>query len=216
MSLQTGTEMVSLALLINKVTGLYGLLTVITGYRPNAVQLSMYIYSVLVLVLTAILLPHIRKQTPFQNLALAWIYIIDTAVNTAYTAAFAASWYVASGGNPAGDAAVQAPDTATSMVLIVALTLLRIYFGLVVMSFARQVLRRYAESGLGFNGAKSEAVSRNPFTVDSPDGEGWKGKVGRAMIHVGQEYWIGGDKEEDSFGGRTPLAAAVAGYDDDE
>ena len=49
MSLQTGTEMISIALLINKVTGVYGLLAILTGYALDGVQLSMYIYSVAVL-----------------------------------------------------------------------------------------------------------------------------------------------------------------------
>lgn len=213
MSLQTGTEMISIALLINKVTGLYGLLAILTGYTLDAVQLSMYIYSVCVLAALAFLLPHVRRQSPFPNLALAWLYIIDTALNAAYTAFFAAEWYLAAGanGNPAGDPAEQATDTAASMVLIAALTLVRVYLMFVVMSFTRQVMRRYVA------GLAGDKMAGRPFAPDSPDGAGWRGKLGRAMVFVGETYWIGGQEDEEAAFGResrVPLAGAVDGNDE--
>lgn len=209
MSLQTGTEMISIALLINKVTGLYGLLAILTGYALNGVQLSMYIYSVAVLITLAILIPHIRKQSPFQNLSLAWLYVFDTAANAAYTAAFAAEWFLKAGGNPDGDSAEQATDTAASIVLIVAFTLVRVYLMFVIMSFTRQVMHQYT---LGLGGQKGEAMP--PFAVDSAEGEGWKGKLGRAMVYVGQEYWIGGKEDEEwATSQRVPLAASRENYE---
>lgn len=206
MSLQTGTEMISIALLINKVTGLYGLLAILTGYSLDAIQLSMYLYSVAVLGTLAFLIPHIRRQSPFQSLSLAWLYIVDTAVNSAYTATFAVQWYLESGGNPEGDAAEQATDTAASMVLIVALSLFRVYLMLVVMSFTRQVLQRHIA---GLSGDKGTVVL--PFTTGSPDSEGWKGKLGRAMLFVGQDYWVGVKEDEElASGQRAPLVADAA------
>ncbi|KAJ0118943.1 ras small monomeric gtpase rab6 [Diaporthe amygdali] len=210
MSLQTGTEMISIALLINKVTGLYGLLAILTGFSLDAVQLSMYIYSVAVLATLAVLIPHIRRQSPFQNLALAWLYIADTAANAAYTATFAVQWYLRSGGNPQGDAAEQTTDTAASMVLIVAFTLIRVYLMFVVMSFTRQALQRYMA---GLAGDKGATVL--PFTPGSPDGEGWKGSLGRLMLFVGRDYWVGAREDEEwASSQRVPLAAGAA--DDDE
>lgn len=209
MSLQTGTEMISIALLINKVTGLYGLLAILTGYSLDAIQLSMYLYSVAVLGTIAFLIPHIRRQSSFQNLALAWLYIVDTAANSAYTTTFAVQWYLTSGGNPEGDAAEQATDTAASMVLIVALSLFRVYLMLVVMSFTRQVLQRHMAS---LSGDKGAVVL--PFTAGTPDSEGWKGKLGRVMLFVGQDYWVGAREDEEwASGQRAPL---VADADDDE
>lgn len=212
MSLQTATEMILLALLINKVTGLYGLLAILTGYALDAIQLSMYIYSVVVLVALAFLLPHIRRQSPFQNLLLAWLYIFDTAANAAYTAFFAVEWYITSEGNPAGDAAEQATDTATSIVLIAAFTLIRVYLMFVVMSFTRQVMKRYV-AGLASNHS-DKATTVQPFARGNHAGEGWKGKLGRAMIFVGQDYWIGVKEDEEWASAdptRVPLAGAVDG-----
>lgn len=192
MSLQTAAEMISLALLINKVTGFYGLLAIGTGYSLSAVQLSMYLYSVVVLGTLAFLIPHIRRQSAFQNLSLAWLYIVDTAVNTAYTATFAVQWYLNSGGNPQGDPAEQATDTAASMVLIVGLSLFRVYLMFVVMSFTRQVLQRHMEE---LSGGKGLVLL--PFTPGSPDSDGWKGKLGRAMLFVGQDYWVGAKDDQE-------------------
>jgi len=95
-SLQTGTELISLALIFNKVTGVYGLLAILTGYQLSLLQLSTYVYSIGVLGLLVYLIPHIRKQSPFECLALAWLYILDTVLNGAYTAAFGLEWYFAS------------------------------------------------------------------------------------------------------------------------
>lgn len=95
-SLQTGTEAITLTLIINKLAGFYGLLAILTGYSLSALQLSMYIYSLIVLVLLIVLFPHIRRQSALECLGIAWLYIIDTVLNAAYTAAFAVEWFAKS------------------------------------------------------------------------------------------------------------------------
>jgi hypothetical protein len=94
MSLQTGASLITLSLLLNKISGLYGLLALLTGYQLSSVQLSMYIYSLLALGLTAFLFPHIRSRSPLQCLALAWIYTIDSIINAIYTVAFGVTWFL--------------------------------------------------------------------------------------------------------------------------
>lgn len=94
MSLQTGASLITLSLLLNKISGLYGLLALLTGYHLSPVQLSMYIYSLAALGLTVLLFPHIRKQTPLHCLGLAWIYFFDSVINAVYTAAFGATWFL--------------------------------------------------------------------------------------------------------------------------
>lgn len=195
--------MIALAMLFNKVTGLYGLLAILTGYTLNGIQLSMYIYSVGTLVLLAILFPHIRKQSPLQCLALAWLYIVDTLVNTVYTSVFASNWYLSAsrGKGPASASATAvaspivsagfgpssttlppestavvdplatpssivaaaattttamasvgvgtAPDGAVSLALVIAFSVIRVYFCLIVASYARAVLTRHMKSKRG-------------------------------------------------------------------
>ncbi|GIC85680.1 inositol phosphorylceramide synthase regulatory subunit KEI1 [Aspergillus udagawae] len=94
MSLETGASLITLSLLLNKISGLYGLLALLTGYHLSPVQLSMYLYSLIALGLTALLFPYIRKQSPLQCLALAWLYLFDTVINAAYTAAFGVTWFL--------------------------------------------------------------------------------------------------------------------------
>ena len=94
MSLKTATEFINFTLMINKVTGFYGILALLTGYHLNPLQLSHYIYSVGVLVLIVWLAPSVgNTQAPLKNLAAAWVYVLDTAINGGYTALFSAGWF---------------------------------------------------------------------------------------------------------------------------
>jgi len=242
MSLRTGTELICLSMLFNKVTGFFGLLAVLTGFRLSAFQFSMYSYSLVALIILTFLMPHIRKQSPFQNLALAWFYLLDTVINTAFTAAFAVTWLLAvsadtnntdipssapgsstivdtSGfantstgavtgtqdqeavSNPTLKHAVGIEETLPSILVVVALTLVRVYFILVVMAYARQVLRNHIYSSsstklhLHTDGAADSPVG-NPFADGTPEGEGWRGKLGRAMVKVGESYWLGGQADD--------------------
>ncbi|KAL1886643.1 hypothetical protein Plec18167_000575 [Paecilomyces lecythidis] len=94
MSLETGASLITLSLLLNKISGLYGLLALLTGYHLSPVQLSMYIYSLMALGVTVFLFPHIRKHSPLQCLSLAWFYLLDSLINAAYTAAFGVTWFL--------------------------------------------------------------------------------------------------------------------------
>lgn len=257
--------MIFLTMIFNKLTGFYGFLAVFAGLQLNPMQLSMYIYSVAALVLLAVLLPHVRKQTPLQCLALAWFYLFDTILNTLYTAAFAVTWFLtissiqpnkggavdnapgsgtindtagftnpeydvsgvevvarpASGlskgqdavalgvaaavnnvtGTPSIAHGVGLSESMPSIIIIALLTLIRIYFVFIVMAYARQALQQQMGSSDSALRSRtddpSEGEAINPFATTSPQGQGWKGKLGRAMTYVGKEYWLGnsGDNE---------------------
>ncbi|KAF4982235.1 hypothetical protein FZEAL_2119 [Fusarium zealandicum] len=226
--LQTGTEVISLALVFNKVTGVYGLLAILTGYQLSLLQLSTYVYSIVVLVLLASLIPHVRRQSPFECLALAWVYILDTVINAAYTAAFGLDWYLSTqltDTTPDADKTdlpnfvaegmqglrketamhgkVVPQETATSMLLIAGSTLIRVYFCFVVMAYAKQVLQKYMQlmilEGPGVDDHEG------PFAEDLPDGEGRKGRIGRLMVSWGREYWID-TRETDDWAPNLNLA----------
>ena len=260
MSLRTGTELIALSMVFNKVTGFFGLLAVLTGLRLSPLQFSMYAYSLAALLLLTFLMPHIRKQSPFECIALAWFYLFDTLINTAFTAAFAVTWllavsadgansdipnsapgsstigdtagftspkfnvskvgvlatpagagqeavaFAAAGGaaatasNPSLGHAVGIEETIPSMLVVVGLTLIRVYFIVIVMAYARQVLRQHLNSTsstklqIHTDGA-NETLSDNPFAADTPGGQGWRGKLGRTMISVGESYWLEGQAD---------------------
>ncbi|KAL9601055.1 MAG: hypothetical protein Q9219_002764 [cf. Caloplaca sp. 3 TL-2023] len=267
MSLRTGTELITLSLILNKVSGFYGLLAPFTGLHLSPLQLSMYIYSIIALVITVLLASHIRSQSPFHCLALACFYILDSVINAAYTAAFAITWFLvisqhhsdASGNkapgfggssidetsgftnpqynvssvdvviapdqgvSPADPAlavdqpglpttapgpslghGVLQPESMSSIVTICALWTVRVYFILVVMSYARNVLRQHVAAISRSNtalhtGSKSATMAENPFEAHLPEGKGWKGKLGRWMVRLGQTYWLGSEAGADEW-----------------
>ncbi|KAI4206728.1 MAG: hypothetical protein LQ346_000917 [Caloplaca aetnensis] len=267
MSLRTGTELITLSLLLNKVSGFYGLLALLTGLHLSPLQLSMYIYSIVALVITILLSSHIRSQSPFHCLALACFYILDSVINAAYTTAFGITWFLVlsqhhsdANGNKApgaggstidetagftspqynvshvdvsvmpGEGALQGeqavtvgqpgssttasgpslghgvlqPESMSSIITICALWAVRVYFVLVVMSYARLVLRQHLAAVSRSNtalhtGSKSSTMAENPFAEHLPEGRGWKGKLGRVMIGLGKNYWLGGADGDDTW-----------------
>ncbi|KAI3114972.1 hypothetical protein CBS147333_1369 [Penicillium roqueforti] len=253
MSLETGASLITLSLLLNKISGLYGLLALLTGYHLSPVQLSMYLWSLIALGLASLLFPHIRKQSPLQCLALTYLYVFDSLINAAYTAAFGVTWFLVvsqhyDSGNAAGpggetiaetagftspkyDAAyveiqntkegnnfiahpprsaedfsnvVLQPESLPSIIFICLLWMIRVYFVLVMLAFARQALRLWVAvprhtqlptHSRNVSVASVADIDREPFSPYSPDGQGWEGKLGRVMISIGHSYWLG--EEED-------------------
>ena len=268
MSLRTGTELITLSLLLNKISGFYGLLALLTGFHLSPFQLSMYIYSLFALCAVAYLAPHIRSQSPFHCLALSFVYTLDSLVNAIYTAAFGVTWFLVvsqhlsdkkgdsplgPGGSTVEDTAgftnptfdnishvdvspqpnndlmgggqeavtmgspgamagqattpslghgVLQPESMSSLVVICALWAVRLYFVLVVLSYAQYVLRQHiaatsrAATAL-HTGSKSSGMAEDPFSPHTAEGKGWKGRLGRVMIRIGKSYWLGEDDSED-------------------
>jgi hypothetical protein len=258
MSLETGASLITLSLLLNKISGLYGLLALLTGYHLSPVQLSMYLYSLIALALAALLFPHIRKQSPLECLALAWLYLLDSLINAAYTAAFGVTWFLvvsqhydsgkvsgpgsetiaqtAGFTSPKYDAAyveiqntkegnnfiahpprsadplsnaVYQPESFQSIVFICLLWVIRVYFVLVMLAFARQTLRLWVviprhtqlpTHSRNVSVASVADIDREPFSGTSPEGQGWKGKLGRVMVGIGRSYWLGEEEEGNWLG----------------
>ncbi|TQS35061.1 hypothetical protein Golomagni_04529 [Golovinomyces magnicellulatus] len=256
MSLCTGVEMVSIFMIFNKLTGFYGLLATFTGLSLSSLQLSMYIYSCLAIVIIAYLLPHIRKQSPFQCMILSYFYFFDTIVNTLFTSAFAFNWFLAASNDKnvsiivsqsetpmitaltnqrynvsesenklnlphsvtaAQEAVVYGVASATassgtmleetfpSVALIAALTMIRVYFVFILLAYARQVIRQKAFQAsssklhLHTDGCADIESGGNPFAVGNSEGTGLRGKIGRIMIKIGEEYWMGDTATDDMW-----------------
>ncbi|KAJ2893417.1 hypothetical protein MKZ38_008697 [Zalerion maritima] len=179
-SLRTGTEIIGLSMFFNKVTGLYGLMAILTGYALSGLQLTMYIYSVAALAALSWLYPRVRKHEAMPCLGLAWIYAADTLIQTAFTAGFAVDWYLRVGQDKSP---FSGTENMASMGIASLLTVLRVYCSLIVAAYARRVLRRGAEG------------VDEPFAVGTESGGGWKGKAGRYMVGVGRSYWLGIDND---------------------
>lgn len=167
-------------------------------------------------------------------MALAWLYILDTGVNAAYTASFGLDWYFSTQlTEPTESQTTGLPnfvsegmeglrreteihgkvvpqETATSMLIIVASILIRVYFSFVAMAFAKQVLQKYMQlmilEGPGVDDHEG------PFAEDLPDGEGRRGRLGRLMVSFGRGYWLDqGDYQEWARGNGHPNNPGSAG-----
>ncbi|KAL5601374.1 hypothetical protein BROUX41_002639 [Berkeleyomyces rouxiae] len=213
--LPLAAEIIAAILAFNKATGIYGLLAVLTGYSLNALQIPTYLYSILVIAALAYLIPHIRKQSPFECLAFAWLYIIDSFINLGLTTSFAMTWYVAraaedaraddsltsqtplkvSSGSLYKSASSMPHDTAFSIVLIVLATLGRFYLCFVIAAFAQQCLRRRIDRV-----PESDDPIKHlgpPFSQDAVDAPVWRGKLARLMISVGRSYWLDASDQDE-------------------
>ncbi|KAF3918072.1 hypothetical protein ABW21_db0206291 [Orbilia brochopaga] len=236
LDLKVGAELILLCSLFNKASGFYGLLAIFSGAEISALQISMYVYSVLAVFFIAWVQPHIRKRTPFPVLSFGYWYLIDSIINATYTTMFAITWFMViseprrsqavtaantapgvgnsgkmiedisglSGGpfNPAGGPdgtdtplpsyietvssgvsvsaltnGLHQPESMTSMSIIAGLWIIRAYFCLVVLAYARQVVR------------ESATPASPPFT--GKNGEGFQGSIGRMLININRRYWEG-------------------------
>ena len=244
MTLRTGAELSTLALLFNKLSGFYGLLALLTGYALSPLQLSMYIYSLVALITVVYLAPHIRKQSPFECVALAVFFILDTIINALYTTAFGVTWFLvvsshhhnklgtgekghgegpelknvssvdvavgpdqgvpgekqeavtaANAGATVSHGLLQ-PESISSIFVIIALWAIRVYTVLIVMNYARLVLRRHVAATSRnrpelYGGSKNASMLEDPFVRHSPEGKGLAGRIGRLMVGIGRSYWLG-------------------------
>jgi inositol phosphorylceramide synthase regulatory subunit len=258
-----------MTILINKISGLFGILAIFTGMHLSTLQFTMYLYSLAAFILTLYLYSHIRRQSPLQCLTLAYFYVIDSIINALYTAAFAIAWFWVLAAHPEDSA--NAPGTGTisdaagftspefnvshvevhpvagsgltaaeqavtfgkgtadgsaaglgsalfqsgsiaSITIIASLWIVRVYFIFVMLAYARSVLRQHiattsepAAAWLSQNPADQTSLAENPFSELREEGMGWRGKLGRSMLKVAPQYWLGADEDREwmrSMGGR--------------
>lgn len=108
--------------------------------------------------------------------------------------------------------------------VIVILWTVRAYFCLVMLSWARSVVRQHiaivsVRSGQYSNSSKG--LAEDPFAEGKGEGQGWKGKLGRFMIALGPRYFLGPENEgEDeswvqTVGRKFGVKKHVAGHEVD-
>lgn len=92
--IKTGVTCAILFAVLNKVAGVYGLISVLTGAGVTAAQLSLYIYSVLGLLAFAWGLKAVGQEDPKNTLYFAHVFFADHIISTAWTVFFAVVWWV--------------------------------------------------------------------------------------------------------------------------
>ncbi|KAG8729077.1 hypothetical protein FRC12_021274, partial [Ceratobasidium sp. 428] len=90
--IKTGVVMVLLFALINKVAGVYGLVSLFFG--GSAAQISMYIYSTLAIVALAWGLKAVTDEDAKRTFYFAHIFVADHLLGTIWTVFFAVLWWV--------------------------------------------------------------------------------------------------------------------------
>ena len=199
-----------------------------------------------------------NPNEPLKNVALAWIYILDTVINSVYTTLFGAGWFIvlargldqpvsfgsdlapgvgtiedtAGFTNPEYNAtrveviahpapgvlagqkaiahgtqygslgsAIFESGSAASLTVIGLLWIARTYFCIIIMSYARGILRQYvASTSIDYSHADDPTMAENPFRAGREEGAGWKGKLGRLMLKFPtKRYWLGKDEAEDEW-----------------
>lgn len=113
-------------------------------------------------------------------------------------------------------------QSINSIAVIITLWTVRAYFCLVMLSWARNVVRQHiaivsVRSGQ-YTNAGNNGLADDPFGEEKPEGQGWKGKLGRFMILLGRRYFLGPDSAEDegwvqSLGRKFGAHKHVAGHD---
>ncbi|QRW17007.1 inositol phosphorylceramide synthase subunit Kei1 [Rhizoctonia solani] len=87
-----GVTMILLFALINKVAGVYGLVSLFFG--GSAAQISMYVYSSLAIVALAWGLKAVTDEDPKRTFYFAHIFVADHLLGTIWTVFFAVLWWV--------------------------------------------------------------------------------------------------------------------------
>lgn len=203
-----------------------------------------------------------KLDQPLKNVSLAWVFVLDSAVNAVYTALFGVGWFVVvaqnlnkpSGGvsRPPGKATIEntagftnpevnatrvdifaEPATGllsgqdvvayssnygtlgnavfqsggmASLTVLGLLWIIRVYFCLLVMSYARSVLRAYIASlsTTTYSQQEDTSLAENPFRMEGQLGAGWQGKLGRLLLQFpSKRYWLGRDESEDEWARET-------------
>ncbi|KAI0705223.1 Inositolphosphorylceramide synthase subunit Kei1-domain-containing protein [Cytidiella melzeri] len=163
--LKAGVTIAVLFAGLNKVAGVYGLLAVLTGAGGSLAQLSMYMYSALGLVVLIWGLKAVSREDAKNTLYFAHAFFADHMLSTAWMVYFAVVWWIyvphdgqqeitspaqkeimeaGGGGNssmtPAERAAAATTiwnqEKGTSMAVIVVGWLIKIYFALLLYSYA--------------------------------------------------------------------------------
>ncbi|KAK2463638.1 hypothetical protein APHAL10511_004389 [Amanita phalloides] len=94
LDIKTGVTVALLFALVNKVAGVYGLIAVVTGAGGSFAQLSLYIYSVLALIVLTWGLRTVNQEDPRKTSNFAHIFFADHLISTMWTIFFAIDWWV--------------------------------------------------------------------------------------------------------------------------
>ncbi|KAK9323490.1 Inositolphosphorylceramide synthase subunit Kei1-domain-containing protein [Lipomyces orientalis] len=147
--LAAGAELITVFGVVNKASGIYGLLSIFTGHPITAAQLVLNVISLLLLPVFLYALHSVRRQQALPVVAFSYIYFLDMLANLAFTIYFSVTWFRVFDGAATAEAAAgtsSSLDTASerglSITIIVLALLFKVYFCFVLFGYARMLVRK--------------------------------------------------------------------------
>ena len=146
---------------------------------------------------------------------------VDVTANPgqdAVAAAHPASTAAGASGQGRLQDAVLSSESLNSIGIIIALWTVRLYFCIIMLGWARMVIRQHIALASSKNTSYTSAsatsdLAENPFDTSKPEGQGWHGKLGRFFISLARSYWLGKDEDDSwmySMKFKAPTDAPIA------
>ncbi|KAK9463040.1 Inositolphosphorylceramide synthase subunit Kei1-domain-containing protein [Lipomyces oligophaga] len=146
--LAAGAELIAVFGIVNKASGLYGLLSIFTGHPISGEQWALNIISIILLPFFLYALHCVRRQMALPVAAFAYVYFLDMLANIAFTIYFSVTWFrafdaevdktVAKGGAQLDTAS----ERGVSISIITIALLFKVYASLVLFGFARMLVQK--------------------------------------------------------------------------
>ncbi|GME83325.1 unnamed protein product [Ambrosiozyma monospora] len=109
--LYTGVELIMLYGIINRMSGVYGLLSLFTGHPIDFIQWIFYLSSTLVLVFYVIGFKQVRQPSMNSFSLVVLVYLLDTIIGCLFTLYFVWFWFAEQSQQTTGDSTI--PDGLT-------------------------------------------------------------------------------------------------------
>lgn len=202
--IQTGGELIAATSILNKASAPYGLGGIFTGSGLTAMQWALNIFSILALNIVIWGFFSIRRRRPLRSLAFTYIYIFDVFLSLGFTIFFIVNWFAigfkASNNlpegygsnnngtlpNPAGvesnKSTTVGQELATTVVFTTLTLLMRFYFMMVIIGYARHLVRK---CGLRSNNGEpsNTLASRIQYLLIRPFEKFWTGMTANGGHH---------------------------------
>lgn len=153
--LYIGVESILGIAIINKLAGLYGVLSIFMGNSLDPMQWLFYLYSIVVVPFYVIGFKNITKPKVLEHAPIVVIYSIDTLVSLFYTLYFAAQWLIFEDvkleivpGQDYSQSATQGYEYGWIFFLTLAVNAARVYFTIVLLSFYKKLVKFKQSQGI--------------------------------------------------------------------
>lgn len=187
-----GVEIILGVTILNKASGLYGILSLFTGHPINFWQWLYNLLSLIALPVYASALINLKvKARNLRKISLATIvYTLDTILGSLFTLYFIYFWFTLEDGSVKSDgvdATSQSASPARELTITISTTIIvtvvRFYFTLVMVSFTKALLKQNSME-LRYNSNLNEEPPQDPEEEELMNAEGISGEFRKALFDL--------------------------------